>query len=178
MGELHLDIIIDRMRREFKVEANQGRPQVAYKETVKKLAEARVPYKRQSGGKGQYGDCELRVEPLEPGEGFVFENKTVGGSIPKEFIGPIQAGVKEAMETGVSAGYPMVDLKVSVLDGSYHEVDSSEMAFKIAGSMTFKEAARKAQPVIKEPIMAVEVVTPDQFLGSRCRRPELPARHD
>jgi len=166
MGELHLDIIIDRMRREFKVEANQGRPQVAYKETVKKMAEARVPYKRQSGGKGQYGDCELRVEPLEPGEGFVFENKTVGGSIPKEFINPIQAGVKEAMETGVSAGYPMVDLKVSVLDGSFHEVDSSEMAFKIAGSMTFKEAARKAQPVIKEPIMAVEVVTPDQFLGA------------
>ena len=166
MGELHLDIIIDRMRREFRVEANQGRPQVAYKETVKKLAEARVPYKRQSGGKGQYGDCELVVEPLEPGEGFVFENKTVGGSIPKEFINPIQAGVKEAMETGVSAGYPMVDIKVSVTDGSYHEVDSSEMAFKIAASMTFKEAARKATPVIKEPIMAVEVVTPDQFLGA------------
>ncbi len=166
MGELHLDIIIDRMRREFKVEANQGRPQVAYKETVKKEAMARVPYKRQSGGKGQYGDCELVVIPLEPGEGFIFENKTVGGSIPKEFINPIQAGVKEAMETGVSAGYPMVDIKVQVVDGSFHEVDSSEMAFKIAGSMTFKEAARKAQPVIKEPIMAVEVVTPDQFLGS------------
>ena len=166
MGELHLDIITDRMRREFKVESNQGRPQVAYKETVKKLAEARVPYKRQSGGKGQYGDCELIVEPLEAGQGFIFENKTVGGSIPKEFINPIQAGVKEAMETGVTAGYPMVDIKVSVTDGSYHEVDSSEMAFKIAASMTFKEAARKAQPVIKEPIMAIEVVTPDQFLGS------------
>ncbi len=166
MGELHLDIITDRMRREFKVESNQGRPQVAYKETVKQEAIARVPYKRQSGGKGQYGDCELKVAPLEPGEGFVFENKTVGGSIPKEFISPIQAGVKEAMEQGVAAGYPMVDLKVSVLDGSYHEVDSSEMAFKIAGSMTFKEAARKAQAVIKEPIMAIEVVTPDQFLGS------------
>ncbi len=166
MGELHLDIIIDRMRREFKVEANQGRPQVAYKETVKKLAEARVPYKRQSGGKGQYGDCELIVEPLEAGQGFEFVNKTVGGSIPKEFISPIQAGIKEAMEVGVSAGYPMVDIKVSVTDGSYHEVDSSEMAFKMAASMTFKEAARKAQPVIKEPIMAVEVVTPDQFLGS------------
>ncbi len=166
MGELHLDIIIDRMRREFKVEANQGRPQVAYKETVKKLAEARVPFKRQSGGKGQYGDCELVVEPLEAGSGFEFVNKTVGGSIPKEFIAPIQAGVKEAMEVGVSAGYPMVDIKVSVVDGSFHEVDSSEMAFKMAASMTFKEAARKATPVIKEPIMAVEVVTPDQFLGS------------
>ena len=166
MGELHLDIITDRMRREFKVESNQGRPQVAYKETVKKLAEARVPYKRQSGGKGQYGDCELVVEPLEAGEGFIFENKTVGGSVPKEFINPIQAGVKEAMETGVAAGYPMVDIKVSVTDGSFHEVDSSEMAFKIAASMTFKEAARKANPVIKEPIMAIEVVTPDQFLGS------------
>ena len=166
MGELHLDIIIDRMRREFNVEANQGRPQVAYKETVKKLAEARVPFKRQSGGKGQYGDCELVVEPLEAGSGFEFVNKTVGGSIPKEFIGPIQAGVKEAMEVGVSAGYPMVDIKVSVTDGSFHEVDSSEMAFKMAASMTFKEAARKATPVIKEPIMAVEVVTPDQFLGS------------
>jgi len=166
MGELHLDIIIDRMRREFKVEANQGRPQVAYKETVKKLAEARVPFKRQSGGKGQYGDCELVVEPLEAGSGFEFVNKTVGGSIPKEFIAPIQAGVKEAMEVGVSAGYPMVDIKVSVTDGSFHEVDSSEMAFKMAASMTFKEAARKATPVIKEPIMAVEVVTPDQFLGS------------
>ncbi len=166
MGELHLDIIIDRMRREFNVEANQGRPQVAYKETVKKLAEARVPFKRQSGGKGQYGDCELVVEPLEAGSGFEFVNKTVGGSIPKEFIAPIQAGVKEAMEVGVSAGYPMVDIKVSVTDGSFHEVDSSEMAFKMAASMTFKEAARKATPVIKEPIMAVEVVTPDQFLGS------------
>jgi len=166
MGELHLDIIIDRMRREFKVEANQGRPQVAYKETVKQLAEARVPFKRQSGGKGQYGDCELVVEPLEAGSGFEFVNKTVGGSIPKEFIAPIQAGVKEAMEVGVSAGYPMVDIKVSVTDGSFHEVDSSEMAFKMAASMTFKEAARKATPVIKEPIMAVEVVTPDQFLGS------------
>ena len=166
MGELHLDIIIDRMRREFNVEANQGRPQVAYKETVKKLAEARVPFKRQSGGKGQYGDCELVVEPLEAGSGFEFVNKTVGGSIPKEFIAPIQAGVKEAMEVGVSAGYPMVDIKVSVTDGSFHEVDSSEMAFKMAASMTFKEAARKATPVIKEPIMAIEVVTPDQFLGS------------
>ncbi len=166
MGELHLDIIMDRMRREFQVESSSGRPQVAYKETVKKLAEARVPYKRQSGGKGQYGDCELVVEPLEAGQGFEFVNKTVGGSIPKEFIRPIEDGVKEAMEQGVAAGYPVVDIKVSVVDGSFHEVDSSEMAFKMAGSMTFKEAARKAQPVIKEPIMAIEVVTPEQFLGS------------
>ena len=166
MGELHLDIIMDRMRREFQVESTSGRPQVAYKETIKNVAEARVPYKRQSGGKGQYGDCELKVTPLEPGEGFIFENKTVGGSIPKEFIRPIEDGVKEAMEQGVSAGYPVVDIKVSVMDGSFHEVDSSEMAFKMAGSMTFKEAARKAQPVIKEPIMSIEVVTPEQFLGS------------
>jgi len=166
MGELHLDIIMDRMRREFKVESNAGRPQVAYKETVKKQATARVPYKRQSGGKGQYGDCELVVEPLEAGQGFEFLNKITGGTIPREFIAPIQNGVKEAMERGVSAGYPMVDLRVTVVDGSFHEVDSSEMAFKIAGSMTFQEAARKAQPVIKEPIMAVEVVTPDQFLGN------------
>ncbi len=166
MGELHLDIITDRMRREFKVESNQGRPQVAYKETVTQQSKARVPYKRQSGGKGQYGDCELVVEPLEAGKGFEFENKTVGGSIPKEFIAPIQTGVKEAMERGVVAGYPMVDVKVTVVDGSFHEVDSSEMAFKIAGSITFQEAARKAKPVIKEPVMAIEVVTPDQFLGS------------
>ncbi|WP_119322402.1 elongation factor G [Capsulimonas corticalis] len=166
MGELHLDIITDRMRREFKVESNQGRPQVAYKETVKKEATGRVPFKRQSGGKGMYGDCEIVVMPQEPGLGFEFVNKTVGGSIPKEFISPIQAGVKEAMESGVIAGYPMVDVKVLVTDGSFHEVDSSEMAFKIAGSMSFKEACRKASPVIKEPIMAVEVTTPDQFLGS------------
>jgi elongation factor G len=166
MGELHLDIITDRMKREFKVESNQGRPQVAYKEAIKAQAKARVPYKRQSGGKGQYGDCELVVEPLEPGLGFEFHSAVVGGAIPKEFIGPIQAGVKEALEGGVIAGYPMVDVKVTVTDGSYHEVDSSEMAFKIAASQTFKEAARKAQPVIMEPIMAVEVVTPDQFLGS------------
>jgi elongation factor G len=166
MGELHLDIITDRMRREFKVESNQGRPQVAYKETVKAQAKAREPYKRQSGGKGQYGDCELVVEPLEAGLGFEFVSKVVGGSIPKEYISPIEAGVKEAMEGGVVAGYPMVDLKVTVVDGSYHEVDSSEMAFKIAASMTFKAACRKATPVIKEPIMTVEVVTPDQYLGS------------
>ena len=177
MGELHLDIIMDRMRREFQVESTSGRPQVAYKETIKKVAEARVPYKRQSGGKGQYGDCELMVTPLEPGEGFIFENKTVGGSIPKEFIRPIEDGVKEAMEQGVAAGYPVVDIKVSVMDGSFHEVDSSEMAFKMAGSMTFKEAARKAQPVIKEPIMSIEVVTPGTVPRQRRRRPELPARH-
>jgi elongation factor G len=166
MGELHLDIITDRMRREFKVESNQGRPQVAYKEAIKTSARAREPYKRQSGGKGQYGDCELVLDPLEAGLGFVFENKTVGGSIPKEFISPIQAGCKEAMESGVLAGYPMVDVKVTVVDGSFHEVDSSEMAFKMAGILTFKAAARKATPIIKEPIMAVEVVSPEQFLGN------------
>jgi elongation factor G len=165
MGELHLDIITDRMRREFKVESNQGKPQVAYKETIKATATGRVPYKRQSGGKGQYGDCELVVEPLEAGKGFEFVNKVIGGAIPKEYIAPIQAGVKEAMEGGVLAGYPMVDVKVTVVDGSFHEVDSSEMAFKMTGSMSFKEAARRATPIIKEPIMAIEVVTPEQFLG-------------
>ncbi len=166
MGELHLDIITDRMRREFKVESNQGRPQVAYKETVKAQAKAREPYKRQSGGKGQYGDCELVVEPLEAGLGFEFVSKVVGGAIPKEFISPIEAGVKEALDTGIVAGYPIVDVKVTVIDGSFHEVDSSEMAFKMAASLTFKAACRRATPVIKEPIMTVEVTTPDQFLGA------------
>jgi len=165
MGELHLEILVDRLFREHKVEANQGRPQVAYRETVKGSAKARETYKRQTGGKGQYGDCELVVSATDPGTGFEFINKTVGGSIPKEFISPIEAGVKEAMERGVLAGYPMVDLKVEVVDGSFHEVDSSEMAFKIAGSMTFKEAARKAGLVLKEPIMGVEVVTPEGNMG-------------
>jgi elongation factor G len=165
MGELHLEILIDRLFREHKVEANQGRPQVAYRETVKGKAKARETYKRQTGGKGQYGDCELEVEALEPGSGFEFLNKTVGGSIPKEFISPIESGVKEAMERGVLAGYPMVDIRVTVVDGSFHEVDSSEMAFKIAASMTFKEASRKAGLILKEPIMAVEVVTPEGNMG-------------
>ncbi|MDR3707826.1 MAG: elongation factor G [Capsulimonadaceae bacterium] len=165
MGELHLEIIVDRLFREYKVEANQGKPQVAYRETIKGSAKARETYKRQTGGKGQYGDAELFVSPTEPGLGFQFVNKIVGGSIPKEYIPAVEAGVKEAMERGVLAGYPMVDIRVECVDGSYHEVDSSEMAFKIAGSMTFKEAARKAGIILKEPIMGVEVVTPELNMG-------------
>jgi elongation factor G len=165
VGELHLEIMVDRMKREYQVEVNQGAPQVAYREAITKKATAREPFKRQSGGRGQYGDCELEVEPLEPGKGFEFVNKIVGGAIPKEYIPAIEAGVKEAMESGVMAGYPMVDVRVTVVDGSFHEVDSSEMAFKIAASMTFKAACRKAGMVLKEPIMAVEVVTPEQFMG-------------
>jgi len=165
VGELHLEIMVDRMRREYGVEVNQGAPQVAYRETITRKAVAREPFKRQTGGRGQYGDCELEVEPLEPGSGFQFVNKIVGGAIPKEYIPAIEAGVREAMDSGVLAGYPVVDVRVSVVDGSYHEVDSSEMAFKIAASMTFKAACRKAAPVLKEPIMSVEVVTPEQFMG-------------
>ncbi len=165
VGELHLEIMVDRMKREFGVEVNEGAPQVAFRETITRSAHGREPYKRQTGGKGQYGDCELVVEPLEPGKGFEFVNKTVGGSIPREYIGPIEAGVKEALDGGILAGYPLVDIRVSVVDGSFHEVDSSEMAFKIAGSMSFKQACRKAGPVIKEPIMAVEVDTPEQYMG-------------
>jgi elongation factor G len=165
MGELHLEIIVDRLLREHKVDANQGRPQVAYRETIKNTGKARETYKRQTGGKGQYGDCELVVEPREPGEGYEFVNKIVGGSIPKEYIPAIESGAREAMERGVLAGYPMVDIRITVVDGSYHEVDSSEMAFKIAASMTFKEAARKAGVMLKEPIMSVEVVTPEANMG-------------
>lgn len=165
VGELHLEIMVDRMKREFSVEVNQGAPQVAYRETISRKAVARDPYKRQTGGRGQYGDCELEVAPLDPGKGFEFVNKIVGGAIPKEYIPAVESGVREAMDTGVLAGYPLVDIRVTVVDGSYHEVDSSEMAFKIAASMTFKAACRKAAPVIKEPIMAVEVVTPEQFMG-------------
>jgi elongation factor G len=165
VGELHLEIMVDRMRREFAVEVNQGAPQVAYRETITRKAVAREPYKRQTGGRGQYGDCELEVEPLEPGKGFEFVNKIVGGAIPKEFIPAIEQGVREALDSGVLAGYPMVDIRVTVVDGSYHEVDSSEMAFKIAASITFKAACRRAAPVLKEPIMAVEVVTPEQYMG-------------
>jgi len=165
MGELHLEIIVDRMLREFKVQANVGKPQVAYKEAITKTAEAEGRYIRQTGGKGQYGDSWIRLEPLPPGSGVEFESKIVGGAIPKEFIRPIEAGVREAALSGVLAGYPVVDFKAVVFDGSYHDVDSSEMAFKISGSMAFKEANRKAGPIIKEPIMGVEVVTPEQFLG-------------
>jgi elongation factor G len=165
MGELHLEIIVDRMFREFKVEANVGKPQVAYRETITRQVESEGRYIRQTGGRGQYGHCWLRLVPQEPGKGFTFENATVGGSIPREFINPIQKGIEEAMTGGVLAGYPMVDLKVEVFDGSYHDVDSSEMAFKIAGSMGFKDGAAKASPVLLEPIMAVEVVTPDDYMG-------------
>jgi elongation factor G len=165
MGELHLEILVDRMFREFKVEANVGKPQVAYRETITKQVESEGRYIRQTGGRGQYGHCWLRLVPQAPGKGFEFVNATVGGSIPKEFINPIQKGIEEAMTGGVLAGYPMVDLKVEVFDGSYHDVDSSEMAFKIAGSMGFKDGAAKASPVLLEPIMAVEVVTPDDYMG-------------
>lgn len=165
MGELHLDIIVDRMKREFNVEANVGRPQVAYKETIHKIAQGEGKYIRQSGGRGQYGHCLIRVEPKARGEGYEFVSEIVGGTIPREFINPIEKGVKEAMDTGVLAGYPMVDMKVAVYDGSYHEVDSSEFSFKIAGSMALKDATRKADPVILEPIMKIEVITPEDFLG-------------
>ncbi|MEN6412855.1 MAG: elongation factor G [Veillonellales bacterium] len=165
MGELHLEIIVDRMLREFKVECNVGKPQVAYRETIRKTVKAEGKFIRQSGGRGQYGHCWLELTPLEPGEGFTFENKVVGGAIPKEYINPIEAGVKEAMGNGVLAGYPMVDVKVTVYDGSYHDVDSSEMAFKIAGSMGFKAGAVKANPVILEPYMKVEVIIPEEYMG-------------
>jgi elongation factor G len=165
MGELHLEIIVDRMMREYKVEANVGKPQVAYRETIRKKSEAEGKYIRQTGGRGQYGHAKLRIEPNEPGKGYEFLNEIVGGSVPKEYIKPIDQGIQEAMEGGVLAGYPMVDVKVELYDGSYHEVDSNEMAFKIAGSMAFKEAARKASPVLLEPVMAVEVVTPEDYAG-------------
>ncbi len=166
MGELHLEIIVDRMMREFKVDANVGRPQVAYRETIKKRVEkVEGKFIRQSGGKGQYGHCVINMQPSEPGQGFVFEDKIVGGVIPREYIGPIEQGIKEALENGVLAGYPMVDVKVELVYGSYHDVDSSEMAFKIAGSMAFKEAAKKAQPIILEPMMNVEVVVPEAYMG-------------
>jgi len=166
MGELHLEIIVERMRREFKVDANVGRPQVAYRETVRKRVEdIEGKFIRQSGGRGQYGHVVINLEPGEPGTGFVFEDNIVGGSIPKEYIGPVEQGVKEALENGVLAGYPMVDVKVELVDGSFHDVDSSEMAFKIAGSMAVKEAARQAHPILLEPIMDVEVVTPSDYMG-------------
>ena len=165
MGELHLEIIVDRLLREFKVEATVGRPQVSYKETFRKTVEAEGMYKRQSGGKGQYGHCKVTFEPLEPGSGFVFEDVTVGGSIPKEYIEPIRKGIDEAAKNGFLAGYEMVDFKATVRDGSYHEVDSSEMAFKIAGSLAFKDGMKKANPVLLEPIMKVEIVTPEDYFG-------------
>jgi elongation factor G len=165
MGELHLEIIVDRLLREFKVAANVGKPQVAYKEAITKTVEKQGRFVRQSGGRGQYGDCWIRLEPQAPGTGVLFENKVVGGAIPREYIGAVEAGLREAALAGVLAGYPVLDFKAVVFDGSYHEVDSNEMAFKIAGSMAFKEANRAAGPIIKEPVMAVEVVTPQQFIG-------------
>ncbi len=165
MGELHLEIIVDRMKREFKVEANVGRPQVAYKETITQMAEAEGKYIRQSGGRGQYGHCWLRVEPLERGKGFEFEDKVKGGVIPREYIPAIEKGVKEAKDTGVVAGYPIVDIRATVYDGSYHEVDSSEAAFKIAGSLAFKEAVARSKPIVLEPVMKIEVRVPEQFMG-------------
>jgi len=166
MGELHLEIIVDRLKREFKVEANVGRPQVAYRETIRKSAQnVEGKFIRQTGGRGQYGHVVINISPAEPGSGLIFEDKIVGGVIPKEYIGPVEQGIKEAMENGVLAGYPMVDVKVELIDGSYHEVDSSEMAFKIAGSIALKEGAKRADPVLLEPIMDVEVVTPPEYMG-------------
>ncbi len=166
MGELHLEIIVDRLLREFKVEANVGKPQVAYRETIRKTVEAEGKFVRQSGGKGQYGHCWVKFEPLEPGAGYEFVDKTVGGSIPKEFIQPVNKGIDEARMNGVIAGYETIDFRATVFDGSYHDVDSSEMAFKIAGSLAFKEGAAKADPVLLEPIMKVEVDVPDEYLGT------------
>jgi elongation factor G len=166
MGELHLEIIVDRLLREFRVEANVGKPQVAYRETIRRKGEAQGKFVRQTGGRGQYGDVYIEVEPNEAGGGFVFENKVIGGSVPREYVPAVEKGIKEAMQTGIMAGYPMVDIKVYLTDGSYHDVDSSEMAFKIAGSMGFKEACRKAKPTLLEPVMDVEVVTPEEYMGA------------
>ena len=165
MGELHLDIIVDRLLREFKVEANIGNPQVSYREGINKAAEGEAKYARQSGGRGQYGHAKIRIEPNEPGAGFVFENAIVGGAIPKEFIGPTQQGIEEALQSGIIGGYEVLDVKVTLYDGSYHEVDSSEMAFKIAGSMAVRDALAKADPVLLEPMMKVEVTTPEEYMG-------------
>ena len=165
MGELHLEIIVDRLLREFNVGANVGKPQVAYKETVRKAVEQQGKFIRQTGGRGQYGDVWIKLEPQQPGAGFEFVDAIKGGSIPREYIPAVEKGVKEATENGALAGYPIVDVKVTLFDGSYHDVDSSEIAFKIAGSMAFKEAARKASPVLLEPIMSVEVVVPEDFMG-------------
>jgi len=166
MGELHLEVIVDRMRREYKVEANQGKPQVSYRETITQETDVDSKFVRQSGGKGQYGHVKFRVEPQQPGQGFEFVNGIVGGSVPREYIGPTEQGVREAMAGGVMAGYPVVDIKVTLYDGSFHEVDSSEMAFKIAASMGLKDAVRKGRPVLLEPVMKVEVTTPEDFLGT------------
>jgi elongation factor G len=165
MGELHLEIITDRLVREFNVGVNVGKPQVAYKETIRKPAKAEGRYIKQTGGRGQYGHVKIELEPMAPGGGFVFENEIVGGAVPREYIKPVETGIREAMQNGVLAGFEMRDIKVRLVDGSYHEVDSSEMAFKIAGSMAFKEGAAKGSPVLLEPLMAVEVVVPEQYMG-------------
>jgi elongation factor G len=165
MGELHLDIIVDRMKREFSVEANVGKPQVAYRETIRSTVEQEGKFVRQSGGRGQYGHVYLKIEPQDAGEGYEFVNAIVGGVVPREYIGAVDKGIKEQMENGVISGYPVVDVKVTLYDGSYHDVDSSEMAFKIAGSMGFREGALKARPVLLEPIMKIEVVTPEDYMG-------------
>ena len=165
MGELHLDIIVDRLLREFKVEANIGNPQVSYREAITKKVRQESKYARQSGGRGQYGHCIVEFEPLEPGSGYEFVNATVGGSIPKEYIAPIDQGIREAAQSGVLAGYEVMDFRATVVDGSYHEVDSSEMAFKIAGSMAFKEGMAKAGPVLLEPMMKTEIVIPEEYMG-------------
>ena len=165
MGELHLEIIVDRLLREFKVEANVGKPQVSYKETITKPADVDNKYAKQSGGHGQYGHVKIKVYPREPGEGFEFVNSIVGGAIPKEYIPAVEEGIKAAMETGPVAGYQVVDVGVELYDGSYHEVDSSEMAFKVAASMAFREAAQKAAPVLLEPVFKVEVTVPDEYMG-------------
>jgi elongation factor G len=165
MGELHLEILVDRLLREFKVHAHVGKPQVAYKETIRRKVQAEGRFIHQSGGRGQYGHVIIEIEPNEPGKGFEFESRIVGGTVPKEYVKPTMEGMVQAMQNGVLAGYPMIDIKAALLDGSYHEVDSSEMAFKIAGSMAFKEGAKKAQPVLLEPTMDVEVVVPEDYLG-------------
>ncbi|MGB5822695.1 MAG: elongation factor G, partial [Proteocatella sp.] len=165
MGELHLEIIVDRLLREYKVEANVGAPQVAYRETIKNPVDIEYKYAKQSGGRGQYGHVKIRMTPQKPGDGYEFINATVGGSVPREYVGPVDQGIQGAMESGILAGYQVVDVKVELYDGSYHEVDSSEMAFKMAGSMAFKEGMRKASPIILEPIFKIEVVTPDDYMG-------------
>jgi elongation factor G len=165
MGELHLEIIVDRMVREFKVETSVGKPQVAYRETFRQAAKVEGKFVRQSGGRGQYGHVWIEFEPQEPGEGFVFENKIVGGVVPREYIPAVQAGIEESMKNGVIAGFPLVDIKARIVDGSYHDVDSSEMAFKIAGSMALKAAKDKCKPVLLEPIMKVEVTVPEEYFG-------------
>jgi elongation factor G len=183
MGELHLEIIVDRLKREFNVEATVGKPQVAYKETLTRPADGEMKYAKQTGGRGQYGHAKIHLYPGEPGTGYIFENKIVGGAIPKEYIKPVDEGIKEALTRGVLAGYPIDDVRVELYDGSYHDVDSSEMAFKIAGSMAFQDAAKKAKPVLLEPVMRVEVVVPKDYLGDvmgnlSSRRGHIQAQED